>query len=178
MCHKNAWIEDVNLKPFHIESSNLNGNLRNLVPDQRNLNNVQMQIIFDHLPKGEVGHIRLIKVTSRDSPLPSMAYLKISGGIFHDCAVHDIDMITWILGELPLEVYAVANAQIPEIGAIGDFDNIVVTFKFSSGLVLRLRIVDQVKTASRFQDRLVSLTSVAWLLMVMINESKCSELVE
>ena len=39
----------------------------------------------------------MIKTTSRDSPLPGIEYLKISGGIFHDCAVHDIDLVTWIL---------------------------------------------------------------------------------
>ena len=53
---------------------------------------------------GSVGHVQMIKTTSRDSPLPSMDYLKISGGIFHDCAVHDIDMVTWILGEYPSKV--------------------------------------------------------------------------
>ena len=30
--------------------------------------------------------------------------LSCSGGIFHDCAVHDIDLITWILGEYPSKV--------------------------------------------------------------------------
>ena len=54
--------------------------------------------------EGEVGHVHMIKTTSRDSPLPSLDYLKISGGIFHDCAVHDIDLITWILGEYPSKV--------------------------------------------------------------------------
>ena len=54
--------------------------------------------------QGQVGHVHMIKTTSRDSPLPSLDYLKISGGIFHDCAVHDIDLITWILGEYPSKV--------------------------------------------------------------------------
>ena len=54
--------------------------------------------------EGEIGHVQMIKTTSRDSPLPSINYLKISGGIFHDCAVHDIDMVTWILGEYPSKV--------------------------------------------------------------------------
>ena len=54
--------------------------------------------------QGDVGHVQMIKTTSRDSPLPSLEYLKISGGIFHDCAVHDIDLITWILGEYPSKV--------------------------------------------------------------------------
>ena len=54
--------------------------------------------------EGELGHIQVIKTTSRDSPLPSLEYLKISGGIFHDCAVHDIDLVTWIIGEYPSKV--------------------------------------------------------------------------
>jgi len=82
---------------------------------------------------GEVGHVQMIKTTSRDSPLPSIEYLKISGGIFHDCAVHDIDMITWILGEYPSEVFSAANSHIPEIQAINDWDNVAITMKFPSG---------------------------------------------
>ena len=75
----------------------------------------------------------MVKTTSRDSPLPSLNYLKISGGIFHDCAVHDIDLVTWTLGEYPTEVYSAANAHIPEIKAIDDFDNVTITMKFPSG---------------------------------------------
>jgi len=54
--------------------------------------------------RGEIGYVHMIKTVSRDSPLPSIEYLKISGGIFHDCLVHDIDIITWILGEYPDKV--------------------------------------------------------------------------
>lgn len=85
------------------------------------------------LLSGDLGHIHVIKATSRDSPLPSIEYLKISGGIFHDCAVHDIDLITWVLGEYPAEVYSAANAKIPEIKAINDFDNVTIILKFPSG---------------------------------------------
>ena len=58
----------------------------------------------ERVRKGEVGHVHMIKTVSRDSPLPSLDYLKVSGAIFHDCLVHDIDMITWVLGELPDKV--------------------------------------------------------------------------
>lgn len=53
---------------------------------------------------GEVGHVHTMKIISRDSPMPSIDYLRVSGGIFHDCMVHDIDMMTWILGEYPSSV--------------------------------------------------------------------------
>lgn len=60
--------------------------------------------VRDRVHRGEVGHVHLIKTVSRDCPLPSIGYLKISGGIFHDCLVHDIDIITWTLGEYPIKV--------------------------------------------------------------------------
>ena len=82
---------------------------------------------------GHLGQIQQIKLTSRDSPLPSAAYLKISGGIFHDCMVHDIDLMTYILGEYPIQVFTMANAMIPEIAELKDHDNVVSTFKFASG---------------------------------------------
>eukprot|EP00116_Pleurobrachia_bachei_P010215 sb/3470477/ len=57
--------------------------------------------------RGDAGHVQIIKSISRDSPLPSIEYLKISGGIFHDCMVHDIDMQTWVLGELPTQSFKI-----------------------------------------------------------------------
>ena len=65
--------------------------------------------------------------------MPSAAYLAISGGIFHDCMVHDIDLMTYVLGEWPVEVFTSANAFSPEIHKLQDYDNVVSTFKFASG---------------------------------------------
>ena len=65
--------------------------------------------------------------------MPSAAYLAISGGIFHDCMVHDIDLMTYVLGEWPVEVFTSANAFSPEINKLQDYDNVVSTFKFASG---------------------------------------------
>ncbi|XP_012532501.2 myo-inositol 2-dehydrogenase [Monomorium pharaonis] len=89
--------------------------------------------VRDRVRKGEVGHVHTIKTVSRDSPLPTIGYLKVSGGIFHDCLVHDLDMITWVLGEYPDKVSVLANANVPEIKAIDDFDTVAVTLHFPSG---------------------------------------------
>ena len=82
---------------------------------------------------GEVGKIHMIKICSRDSPVPSEAYLKISGGIYHDCAVHDIDMITWIMKEYPLTVFSHAHAFHEFIGEMDDVDTVSISMKFPSG---------------------------------------------
>ena len=85
---------------------------------------------------GEVGHVQILKVTARDSPLPSIDYLKTSGGVFHDCLVHDFDMACWVLGELPCRVQASASALIPEVKAIDDFDTIAFLLTYPSGTVV------------------------------------------
>ena len=48
-------------------------------------------------------------------------------------AFHDIDIVTWVLGEYPTEVYSAAKSNIAEISAIEDFDNVIITMKFPSG---------------------------------------------
>ncbi|GLH09633.1 CG3609 protein, partial [Gryllus bimaculatus] len=85
--------------------------------------------------EGKVGHVHMIKTTSRDSPMPSLEYLETSGGIFCDCAVHDIDMVLWVLGELPRRVATIARSNIPEIDGIGDWDTVAITLDFPSGSV-------------------------------------------
>ncbi|XP_023238725.1 uncharacterized protein LOC111637468 [Centruroides sculpturatus] len=90
--------------------------------------------IKEHAKK-ELGQIQVIKTCSRDSPLPSVSYLKTSGGIFHDCAVHDIDVICWILEEFPTSVIVQAHAFIPEIKEMGDYDTVGIMMKFESGAI-------------------------------------------
>ena len=79
--------------------------------------------------------MHMVKVCSRDSPLPSEAYLKISGGIFHDCAVHDIDMASWVLGEYPVEVFTYAYAFRQFIADMNDVDTVSISMKFPSGAI-------------------------------------------
>jgi len=82
---------------------------------------------------GGVGTLQIVKTISRDNPVPTLAYLKISGGIFHDCGSHDIDICRWVLQEDPFEVYATASAFNPAIKEIDDFDTVLITLKFPSG---------------------------------------------
>jgi len=57
----------------------------------------------------------------------------VTGGIFHDCAVHDIDMICWLVGEYPTSVYTVAHAHIDAIRSLNDVDTVVISMKFRDG---------------------------------------------
>jgi len=83
----------------------------------------------------------MIKTTARDHPAPNPAFLKTSGGMFHDCASHDIDVQRWIAQEDPVSLYATGSCFSKEIEAvgIGDWDTVTISLKYPSG---KLGLVD------------------------------------
>mmetsp|Transcript_9359 Transcript_9359/g.20460 ORF Transcript_9359/g.20460 Transcript_9359/m.20460 type:complete len:382 (+) Transcript_9359:65-1210(+) len=101
---------------------------------------------------GEIGQPRVIRCTSRDNPIPPMAYLRTSGGIFHDMLSHDFDMIHYLTGEIPDAVYSIGHCYDEEIKQMGDADTVVVTMSFKSGL---LATVDTSRVASYGYDQRV-----------------------
>jgi len=89
---------------------------------------------------GRLGEIRFIRSVSRDHPIPSLDYLAGSGGILHDCAVHDFDLVCQAAGEAPEEVFCFGANRIPEIEAIGDLDHLIVSLRFPSGLLASIDV--------------------------------------
>ena len=90
--------------------------------------------------EGQVGVIKMLRVTSRDSPLPTMDYIKTSHGIFHDCIVHDFDMLRFITGEDPVEIYTVGSSFVEGISALGDLDNVLVALKYDGGMIASIDV--------------------------------------
>ncbi|XP_058954172.1 myo-inositol 2-dehydrogenase-like [Pocillopora verrucosa] len=91
--------------------------------------------VFDRVRKDDIGNIQVVKTTSRDSAPPSEGYIRISGGIFHDSCVHDVDLLCWMLGEAPHTVFCLAHAFHAHIGAMNDVDTVGVVMKFPSGAI-------------------------------------------
>ena len=91
--------------------------------------------IADRVKSGDIGKVHIIKTVSRDSPVPPISFLKISGGFFHDFGVHDVDVICWILGETPHTVFCLAHAFDSDVAAVNDVDTVGVVMKFPSGAI-------------------------------------------
>lgn len=86
------------------------------------------------LQHGTVGTLESLQITSHDPAPPPLAYVRTSGGLFKDMAIHDFDMARWLLGEEPVEVYASASCLVdPGIGAAGDVDTAKTILKSASG---------------------------------------------
>ena len=90
--------------------------------------------------EGQVGVLQMLRVTSRDSPLPTMDYIKTSHGIFHDCIVHDFDMLRFITGVDPVEIYSVGSSFVEGISALGDLDNVLVALKYNGGMIASIDV--------------------------------------
>ena len=87
---------------------------------------------------GEIGRVELVCITSRDPAPPPVSYIKRSGGIFRDMMIHDFDMARFLLGEDPVQVFALGSAFDPAIAAAGDFDTAAVTLTTASGAICQI----------------------------------------
>jgi len=86
------------------------------------------------LDAGRVGGLESLQITSNDPAPPPISYVKVSGGLFKDMAIHDFDMARWLLGEEPSEVFAWGSCLVdPAIGEAGDVDTARTVLKTASG---------------------------------------------
>jgi myo-inositol 2-dehydrogenase/D-chiro-inositol 1-dehydrogenase len=91
------------------------------------------------LLRGEIGAIELVTIISRDPSPPPLSYIESSGGIFRDMMIHDFDMARFLLGEDPIQVYAVGSVLVDTaIGAAGDVDTAAVTLTTKSGAICQI----------------------------------------
>lgn len=88
------------------------------------------------LDAGAVGGLETVLIVSHDPAPPPASYVRISGGIFKDMSIHDLDMARFLLGEEPVEVFASGSCLIdPEIGKAGDIDTAKILLKTKSGKI-------------------------------------------
>lgn len=80
---------------------------------------------------GRIGDIQIIKITSRDPGLPPLDYIKNSGGLFMDMAIHDFDMARYMMGKEVKEVYSRGLVLVDKkVGEVGDVDTALTTLVF------------------------------------------------
>jgi myo-inositol 2-dehydrogenase/D-chiro-inositol 1-dehydrogenase len=83
---------------------------------------------------GKIGDVHQVIITSRDPAPPTTAYIKTSGGVFRDMAIHDFDMARFLLDEEPVDVMAIASALTePHVKEAGDFDAMMIIMRTASG---------------------------------------------
>lgn len=95
--------------------------------------------VYEGVRRGVIGEIEMVTITSRDPAPPPVSYVRASGGLFRDMMIHDLDLARWMLGEEPIEVFAMASCLVdPAIAEAGDVDTAVVVLKTASGKLCQI----------------------------------------
>ena len=80
---------------------------------------------------GRIWDIQIVKITGRDPGLPPLDYIKNSGGLFMDMAMHDFDMARYMMGKEVKEVYSRGLVLVDkQVGEVGDIDTALTTLIF------------------------------------------------
>ncbi|GAA4672413.1 Gfo/Idh/MocA family oxidoreductase [Streptomyces chumphonensis] len=58
---------------------------------------------------GRLGRLHTVRTVTSDPAPPPPGYLPLSGGLFRDCLVHDVDALRWVTGREVASVYALGS---------------------------------------------------------------------
>ena len=98
-------------------------------------NKVQKDVL-----SGKIGKLEMIVITSRDPAPPGLEYLKVSGGIFRDCSIHDFDLARYVLQNDPIiDIYATGSRNVSnDFKKTNDFDTTMCVMKTKSGVLVHI----------------------------------------
>lgn len=88
---------------------------------------------------GELGFVHTVRATTLDPAPPPPAYIAVSGGIFRDCSVHDLDVVRWVLGQEVVSVFATGSRKSDALTGTsvfadaGDVDTAAAVLTFADG---------------------------------------------
>jgi myo-inositol 2-dehydrogenase/D-chiro-inositol 1-dehydrogenase len=96
--------------------------------------------VKDGVANGEIGDLEMLVITSRDpGPPPPRAILEDCGGLFRDTTIHDMDMARFVMGEDPIEVFAMAANRVdPVFAELGDVDTAMIVMRTPSGALCHI----------------------------------------
>lgn len=102
------------------------------------------------LAAGTLGYVHTVRSTTLDPAPAPEAFIRGSGGIFNDCAIHDFDAIRYVTGQEVVEVYAAGTNQgVDYIEAAGDAESVTSILTLSGGT---LAVVSNSRSNGRGHD--------------------------
>jgi myo-inositol 2-dehydrogenase/D-chiro-inositol 1-dehydrogenase len=117
---------------------------------------------------GKVGKVQIVKITSRDPGLPPIDYIRNSGGLFMDMAIHDFDMARYMMNKNVVEVFSKGLVMVDEaVGKAGDIDTALTTLTFEDGTYA---VIDNSRKAVYGYDQRIEVFGSGGMLQVENNQ--------
>lgn len=81
-----------------------------------------------------IGRASQILIINRDAGAPPPEFLRRSGGVFRDMAIHDYDLACHLFGAAPVAVHAQGSALVdPGAASCGDYDTALTVLTMADG---------------------------------------------
>lgn len=117
--------------------------------------------VHEAVARRTIGDLHLLRITSRDPAPPPPEYVAVSGGLFLDMAIHDLDMARFVSGSEVVEVVAKGAVRVdPRIGEAGDIDTAVVVLTHADGT---LTTIDNSREAVYGYDQRIEAFGSGWM---------------
>lgn len=87
---------------------------------------------------GDIGTLEQVTITSRDPEPPPAAYIPVSGGIFRDMTIHDLDMARFFVPDIVSVTATGSRLFSAGIEAAGDYDTAVVVLRGAGGQLVSI----------------------------------------
>jgi myo-inositol 2-dehydrogenase/D-chiro-inositol 1-dehydrogenase len=112
----------------------------------------QFESIKNRVQAGDIGKLEQLVILSRDPGPAPRAYIAVSGGIFRDMTIHDLDMARYFVPDI-VDVFAAGtNVFSDDIKAENDYDSATVTMRGRNGEIIV--IVNSRHSAYGYDQRL------------------------
>lgn len=90
----------------------------------------------DRVQAGAIGALEVLEIVNRDPAFPAIEFMRTSGGIFFDFAIHDFDVARFVSGREIESVYSRGDALVdPRIRAFGDIDSATTVLRLEGDIL-------------------------------------------
>ena len=119
----------------------------------------QLSRLKQAITDGRIGNVEQVLIISRDPEAPTLEGFTHSSGLLKETAIHDFDLLRWLLDDEPVEVFVMADALInPDYLTIGHIDTATTTLRMKSGT--HVTILNSLRAAFGYDQRIEVLGSL------------------
>ena len=105
------------------------------------------------ITEGRIGKVEQVLIISRDAEAPPVEGFIHSSGLLKETAVHDFDLVRWLLDDEPAEVFVMADALInPEYLTVGQIDTTTTAIRMGRGT--HVTILNSLRAAYGYDQRI------------------------